>query len=91
MAGQELTIDDVTLVPEPTGDFDNNGIVDGLDFLKWQRGMSPNPFSQSDLALWESQYGGPPPVGAVASVPEPTTSTTALAALCLLMGRRRSF
>jgi hypothetical protein len=74
---------------EPSAGFDNNGIVDGLDFLKWQRGESPNPLSQSDLALWESQYGGLPPTGAVSAVPEPTTCTLALAALCLEMSRRR--
>jgi len=39
------------------GDFNGDGIVDGLDFLKWQRGESPNPLSQSDLADWEANYG----------------------------------
>jgi len=77
-------------IPEPNADFDGNGIVDGHDFLKWQRGESPNPLSQSDLALWESQYGGPPPVSAVSAVPEPTTYALALAALCLAMSSRRS-
>jgi len=39
------------------GDYDDDFDVDGLDFLKWQRGESPNPLSQSDLAAWEANYG----------------------------------
>ena len=39
------------------GDFNNNGVVDGADFLIWQRGESPNPLSQTDLADWEANYG----------------------------------
>jgi hypothetical protein len=57
-------------------DFDSNGIVDGLDFLWWQRGDSPEGGSAAELALWEAQYGGPPPIAAAVStgaVPEPTT------------------
>ena len=43
-----------------TGDFDLDGDVDGYNFLKWQRGESPNPLSQSDLADWEANYGTAP-------------------------------
>jgi len=39
------------------GDFNGDGIVDGADFLNWQRGESPYPLSQSDLADWEANYG----------------------------------
>ena len=48
---------DVALVAALPGDFDFDGDVDGHDFLKWQRGESPNPLSQSDLADWEANYG----------------------------------
>jgi len=77
--------------PEPAaGDFDDDGDIDGNDFLIWQRGDSPNPLSQADLAVWEANYGGSAPLSATsASVPEPTTSALALAALCLAMSRRR--
>ena len=72
------------------GDFDGDEDVDGYDFLKWQRGESPNPLSQADLDLWESQYGNSvPPLSATSTVPEPITYTLALAALCLAMCRRR--
>ena len=51
------------------GDFDGDGDVDGRDFLKWQRGESPNPFSSGDLSAWQGNYG----FGSLAavSVPEP--------------------
>ncbi len=66
-----------------TGDFDFDGDVDGFDFLKWQRGESPNPLSPSDLADWQTNYGMPPLVTAVSLVPEPTS---VLLALCGLLG-----
>ena len=69
------------------GDFDGNGKVDGFDFLKWQVGMSPNSLSQSDLAVWEANYGLPP-LSATAAVPESTTCALALAALCMALGRQ---
>lgn len=56
--------------PGLDGDFNEDGNVDGRDFLVWQRGGSPSSLSSSDLALWRDNYG----VGglaAIASVPEP--------------------
>ena len=63
-----------TLLYEATADadFDNDGDVDGRDFLVWQRGGSPNPLSASDLALWQGQYGSAP-LSAVSAVPEPSS------------------
>jgi hypothetical protein len=58
--------------PGQDGDFDEDGDVDGHDFLVWQRGSSPDPLSAGDLTLWQSNYG----VGglaAVSSVPEPAS------------------
>jgi hypothetical protein len=52
------------------GDFDEDGDVDGRDFLAWQRGLSPVPFSSSDLAAWQTAYNGGA-LSAIASVPEP--------------------
>jgi hypothetical protein len=71
--------------PIQPGDFDGNGIVDGHDFLEWQRDTSVGA-----LAEWEANYGmGAPLSAASATVPEPTTCTLALAALCLAMNRRQ--
>jgi hypothetical protein len=71
------------------GDFDDDGDVDGRDFLAWQRGSSPTPFSAEDLADWQANYGvGPMPL--VSAVPEPTTVALICAAVLPLLGRRRS-
>lgn len=73
----EFTLFDNILIEEvaaANADFDGNGIVDGLDFLRWQRGDTPEGGSQAELALWEAQYGGPPPVSALSTVPEPASA-----------------
>ncbi len=68
------TGDDVYLAsPRPYGDHDNDGDVDGRDFLVWQRGGSPDPLSAVDLADWQVNYGTPPQLASSTSVPEPTT------------------
>ena len=41
------------------GDFDSNGVVDGLDFLLWQR-KHPSVFFI--LADWEANYGNVAPL-----------------------------
>jgi hypothetical protein len=67
------------------GDFNSSGVVDGDDFLLWQR----NP-SIGSLTDWEANYGmGALLSAASAAVPEPTTCTLTLAALCLVMSKRR--
>ena len=77
----------ITEIADFDGDFDFNGVVDGEDFLLWQR--DPSVGSLTD---WETNYGMVAPLSAsLAAVPEPTTSALALAALCLAMSRRRSF
>ncbi len=55
----------------PDADFDNDGDIDGRDFLLWQRGGSPSPFSAGDLALWQAHYDGVPLVAESVAVPEP--------------------
>jgi hypothetical protein len=73
------------------GDFDVDGDVDGFDFLKWQVGMSPNPFSQSDLAAWEANYGMVAPLAAAsAAVPEPNSLLLSLIGLLALSRLRRA-
>jgi len=54
------------------GDFDFNDNVDGVDFLIWQRGESPDPFSQANLNGWETNYG-------TVIVPEPPGETVLVA------------
>ena len=79
--------DGVALIAGLPGDFDFDNDVDGDDFLVWQ--IDPSVGSLSD---WETNYGTVVPLSAAsAAVPEPTTCTLALAALCLAVGRRRAF
>lgn len=78
-------VDTVTTIP---GDFNGDTLVDGRDFLAWQRGESPDPLSAADLAEWQGAYNG----GALSavSVPEPTSAGLLLLALSsLLMAKRR--
>jgi hypothetical protein len=71
---------------ENTADFDGDGDVDGRDFLAWQRGSSPNPFSAGDLALWQAAYNGGA-LSAVSAVPEPSALCLALLGLSLFVKR----
>jgi hypothetical protein len=70
------------------GDFDADGDVDGNDFLKWQRGESPNPVSASDLASWRANYGAGGATATVGAVPEPATLSLAGALLVALAASR---
>ena len=64
------------------GDFNGDGIVDGRDFLAWQR----NPNSGS-LADWQTNYGNNA-LNAAVSVPEPTMSMMLLASAIALSASR---
>lgn len=79
-----------SLVQPVAGDFNNDGNVDGADFLVWQRGGSPNSLSTGDLETWKTAFGGP----AIAAVPEPTAALLLGAAMfgsmLGLRGARRS-
>jgi len=75
------------------GDFDGNGVVDGFDFLAWQRGGSPDPLSATDLAIWEANFGVPLGGGnlaAVQAVPEPCSALLSVAAVLCVFATRRS-
>jgi hypothetical protein len=68
------------------GDFDLDGDVDGFDFLKWQRGESPNPLSPSDLADWEANYDNVASLTASSvAVPEPTTGIMLLIGMVTML------
>jgi hypothetical protein len=73
------------------GDYDDDLDVDGTDFLKWQRGESPNPLSSFDLAMWEANFGETlsPAVAAAVTTPEPSTLLLAMFAGHVVLYRRR--
>ena len=64
--------------PEPTGDFDNDGDIDGADFLAWQRGFGKTDAERTDgdsdldhdvdaedLLTWSDQYGAVGPAAVI--------------------------
>jgi hypothetical protein len=97
-----LRLVDIVSPPGDDADFDDDGDVDGRDFLIWQRGFG-TPDAQpadgdadldmdvdgDDLIVWQDQYGTAPPLGAFAAVPEPSTGLIVLAMSALLAIRRK--
>lgn len=69
-----------------TADFDNDGDVDGNDFLVWQRNNSVG-----SLSAWENEYGMTAgSVAAATAVPEPSAALlSAIIAVGLACGRGR--
>ncbi|WP_197530978.1 PEP-CTERM sorting domain-containing protein [Bythopirellula polymerisocia] len=89
--GFDADITYIGVIPSPTtetGDFNNDGLLDGADFLVWQRGGSTNMLSQSDLTVWQTNYGSQVPltVNSVA-VPEPTTSLLLLLSITTILSK----
>ncbi len=82
--------------PEASADFDQDGDVDGSDFLIWQRNLgtvgglrqgdtnADGFIDAEDLEYWSQQFGGTDPPAA--AVPEPAAVVMArLAALFLVL------
>jgi parallel beta-helix repeat protein len=68
------------------GDFNGDDIVNGSDFLVWQR----NP-SVGELADWRAHFGKSAGNAAAMSVPEPNACILLAAALLATIGRRGRF
>ncbi|MBN1854262.1 MAG: hypothetical protein JW829_16150 [Pirellulales bacterium] len=76
-----------TSVTALIADFDQDGDVDGGDFLIWQRGESPNPLSPLDLDEWLKYFGtissSIPPLAT--AVPEPMTGSMLVLGMVALL------
>lgn len=87
-AGQ--IIDDIDVYASPPGlqgDFNGDGVVDGNDFLVWQRDPSVG-----ELADWKAGFGsGASQAVATAVVPEPSSVLLAAVMGAVLAGRRKRF
>jgi autotransporter-associated beta strand protein len=97
----------ITVVTAPTedADFDNDGDVDGVDFLTWQRGLGLTgaaatnaagnadgdmDIDAADLAIWKGDFSGAAVAPAVGAVPEPATALLlSLAVSALMLSRRK--
>lgn len=97
----ELSV--VAAVIEENADFDEDGDVDGRDFLIWQRGYSESGtalfadgdangdgnVNGTDLAIWQAQYGLQSGISATQStIPEPSATLLVTSALALLAAAR---
>jgi formylglycine-generating enzyme required for sulfatase activity len=84
--------------PEPTGDYNGNGIVDAADYVLWRNGGSllndPTPGVQpEDYDYWRARFGTTASLGSVTAyaVPEPMTGmliASAVASVFILRRRR---
>jgi hypothetical protein len=73
-----------------SGDFNNNGKVDGADFLLWQRNFGQPGFDAASLAQWKANFGAGAAEAAVGAVPEPATiGLIAMAGAALAASRRK--
>lgn len=88
--GAIYQIDNFRLISEVSsslpGDFNEDGNVDGRDFLAWQRDPSVG-----DLADWQAHYGTGTLAAAATAVPEPTTLTVVFLVGVALVSRRRGY
>jgi hypothetical protein len=89
------------LEPTLTSDFDEDGDVDGVDFLTWQSGFGvgmtlaegdangDDLVDGADRAIWESQFGSPSAqVAATVTIPEPSSLLLQLAGMLGLLRMR---
>lgn len=86
------------------GDFNNDGYVDGTDFLAWQRGFgitsgatkaqgdgnADGAVDSTDLGIWKMNFGSTPAVAAAGAVPEPSTACLVILAVVAATGASRT-
>jgi hypothetical protein len=104
-----LAIDDLEFsagpIDPPTDDADFNGdqVVDGQDFLIWQRGYGvgatlaegnangDGAIDDADLQVWKAQFGVPASIAVIGTVPEPASFGSAVIGMIAAAGvlRRR--
>ena len=93
---------DLYVPPAEDADFNNDNIVNGNDFLIWQRGFGGagtnatgdadgnGQVNAADLAIWKAKFGTPGATPATAAIPEPATAMLALAGLASCVAGTRS-
>ena len=97
------TIVAFTASPVTSADFNADGVVDGADFLLWQRGSGKTigathqegdanrdgVVDGADLELWKASFSAPPAGGATSAIPEPATGLLSLAAAIAVAAHKK--
>ncbi|HMO87479.1 MAG TPA: DUF4623 domain-containing protein, partial [Lacipirellulaceae bacterium] len=96
----QLTLDEVAA---DNADFNGDGVVDGADFLIWQRGLGSSGAALADgdangdgnvndldLSVWQAQYLAGGAAAAAGAVPEPTSGLLVASAVAACACLRRS-
>ena len=91
---------DIALAATENADFNNDDVVDGADFLLWQRNFGGagglpqgdadgnGQINAADLTIWKAQFGTSPTVAATSAVPEPASWILAVSMGWYLTSRR---
>ncbi len=83
----------VLAAPQPPGDFDDDGDVDGADLSRWRSSFGVNNQADGDgdgdsdgddFLIWQRDFQ--PPASATSAVPEPTLATLFLSGLTVVAG-----
>jgi endo-1,4-beta-xylanase len=79
------------LLEDTRADFNQDGAIDGADFLEWQRGLGAidADYDQGDLLSWQRQFAAPE-AGQAYAVPEPNAQCWHASAVALLAALTRT-
>jgi endo-1,4-beta-xylanase len=80
------------LLEDTNADFNQDGAIDGGDFLEWQRGIGPTnaDYDQSDLLSWQRQFTAIDAGQAAHAIPEPAAAYWHASAIAVLVAVART-
>ena len=90
---EELAFDSISVMATDSipGDYNHDGKVDAADYVVWRKGLG-TAFTQDHYNTWRANFGTTLGSGSVASpnatIPEPTTLVTLIAAAVGIRQRR---
>lgn len=82
--------------PTLSGDFNNDGMVDGADLAEWKTNFGTGPGADADgdgdsdgadFLAWQQNFGATAAVASAAAVPEPTTIGTMLCGMAVVLSQ----
>ncbi|HJQ82147.1 MAG TPA: hypothetical protein VJ828_19435, partial [Lacipirellulaceae bacterium] len=77
----------LNIVPEPSGDFNHDGIVDAADYVVWRKGLGTS-YDQDDYGVWRENFGSSLGPGSGVALPSTEPLSAAVpepAAIALLL------